>query len=177
MSRVIIALTKADLDSALLVDADVVIRSITSFFKSIGVKCEAIVRTSASSGDGIVELLTAVRSCQTSAVVDERGPPPSAREFACRFRILFIPEGRVLSVGSTFAVHSSGEEATAVLERISGQERITVVRPGVDYIGKFSLDRSIPIANRIILRLPEATIGFCKNAKAPRKRIFKAATM
>lgn len=168
VSSVIIALTKCDLSSDLLIEEDYVVRNILPFFKNIGVKCESVIRTSSSSGEGISNLLAAIALRKREAR-NEVEQYSTAREFACRFRILFIPEGRVLSIGSTFAVHSGGEEATAVLERIGGNNVIVV--PGVDYVGKFSLDRSIPIRNRIILRLAEATVGFCKNAKAPKKRL------
>lgn len=158
--RAIIVLTKADLHPSILETDKAIVGPISTFLKNIQMKSIGTIRCSAKSGSGIQDILGVIRLFRPPAPV---APcvPIAMDEFTCKFRILFIPKNRVITVGSIFIAHSNGEEAECILEKVKSPGG-PVLKIYEEYVATFSLSRKLSIRDKVILRAPEATIGFCK---------------
>lgn len=163
VKHALIVLTKVDLDPSIL-ESEKTIDSLQTFLKRIQMKCHQIIKVSSKTGEGIDNLLSSIRSF---APTPAPAPivPQITDTFAGSFTILFIPVNKIITAGSLFVAHSGGKEAECTLDKIKPPSA-PILKQGSSTVVKFVLKTCIPITNLVIIRMPEATIGFCKVTRA-----------
>jgi GTPase SAR1 family protein len=162
--KVIIVFTKADLDSSILEDEETILKPLQLFLKHIQIKIINKIRCSAKTGEGISSLIELCNSIPIKSFPDRK--IVLRKIFVGKFRILFIPKNKLITAGCTFILHSNGNEAEAVLEKVKSNHPILCLYK--EYIVQFVLNQSILMDEKVIVRTSDTTIGFCtiKNENA-----------
>lgn len=165
---VIIVLTKSDLE--LIEDQTRIIDALRLFFKNIQIKCHATIYVSSKTGEGLQKLLDTIEKVRQSSSrfltpVKKQLEFRSSR-FTCKFTILFVPKGKLITTGCTFVAHSGGEEVECVLEKVKPPLKNPVLELYKEYIVRFVLEKDILLTKRIIIRTSSCTVGYCSKIRA-----------